>query len=247
MNPFSSERSADVRIWASLVTIYVVWGSTFAAIDLAVRTVPPFLAMSMRHLVAGALLLAWGLYRTPGEQMAGARSWLPRSSAAPSSWAATARSRGPSSASPPASPRSSSRPSRCGSCCFAACSGSGSGARRRCGSRSASRASPCCCVDRRGGGDDRADRRDASWRSSPPRSAWASGSFASTRGTRALPKAPDHRRGPRVQLAGRRCSRAWSPALLGGRGLGRCDAAAVSGESVGGARLPGRRRLADRR
>jgi drug/metabolite transporter (DMT)-like permease len=49
--------------WAALATIYVAWGSTFLAIALAVRTLPPFLAMSIRHIVAGALLLAWGYLR----------------------------------------------------------------------------------------------------------------------------------------------------------------------------------------
>jgi drug/metabolite transporter (DMT)-like permease len=56
-------RPADARTWGALLTIYVVWGSTFAAIDLAVRTIPPFLTMATRHLVAGALLLAWALWR----------------------------------------------------------------------------------------------------------------------------------------------------------------------------------------
>ena len=58
-----------MRVWGALATIYVVWGSTFAAIELAVRTLPPFLAMSARHLVAGALLLAWGLARGPRERI----------------------------------------------------------------------------------------------------------------------------------------------------------------------------------
>jgi drug/metabolite transporter (DMT)-like permease len=58
-----------VKVWGALATIYVVWGSTFAAIELAVRTIPPFLTMSVRHLIAGALLLAWGLARSPGERI----------------------------------------------------------------------------------------------------------------------------------------------------------------------------------
>ncbi len=60
-----------MRVWVALATIYVVWGSTFAGIELAVRTLPPFLAMSARHLVAGALLLAWGLARGPRERIGG--------------------------------------------------------------------------------------------------------------------------------------------------------------------------------
>jgi drug/metabolite transporter (DMT)-like permease len=56
-------REVDARVWGALFTIYVVWGSTFAAIELAVRTIPPFLTMASRHLVAGTILLAWGLAR----------------------------------------------------------------------------------------------------------------------------------------------------------------------------------------
>ena len=45
------------------MTIYIVWGSTFVALALVVRDLPPFLAMAIRHLIAGALLLAWALPR----------------------------------------------------------------------------------------------------------------------------------------------------------------------------------------
>lgn len=58
-----------MRIWGALAIVYVVWGSTFAAIELAVRTIPPSLAMSMRHVFAGAVLLAWGLARGPREKI----------------------------------------------------------------------------------------------------------------------------------------------------------------------------------
>jgi drug/metabolite transporter (DMT)-like permease len=52
-----------VRVWLALATVYVVWGSTFIALAIAVRDLPPFLSMAMRHLVAGALLLAIALPR----------------------------------------------------------------------------------------------------------------------------------------------------------------------------------------
>jgi drug/metabolite transporter (DMT)-like permease len=51
------------RIWLALATIYLAWGSTFVALAIVVRDFPPFLAMSARHLVAGALLLAYALPR----------------------------------------------------------------------------------------------------------------------------------------------------------------------------------------
>ena len=52
-----------VRVWLALGTIYLVWGSTFIALAIAVRDLPPFLAMALRHLLAGAILLAIALPR----------------------------------------------------------------------------------------------------------------------------------------------------------------------------------------
>ena len=51
------------RVWLALVTIYLVWGSTFIALAITVRDLPPLLSMAIRHLIAGALLLAWALPR----------------------------------------------------------------------------------------------------------------------------------------------------------------------------------------
>ena len=42
--------------WAALVVVYFMWGSTFTAIQVAVREVPPFLMAGSRFLVAGAIL-----------------------------------------------------------------------------------------------------------------------------------------------------------------------------------------------
>jgi hypothetical protein len=38
-----------VRVWLALATVYVVWGSTFIALAIVIRDLPPFLAMSARH------------------------------------------------------------------------------------------------------------------------------------------------------------------------------------------------------
>jgi drug/metabolite transporter (DMT)-like permease len=56
------------RVWLALVTVYVVWGSTFIALAIAVRDLPPLIAMSARHLVAGAILLAVALPRGDRER-----------------------------------------------------------------------------------------------------------------------------------------------------------------------------------
>jgi len=53
----------DARIWLALITVYVVWGSTFIALAIAVRDLPPLLSMALRHVVAGAALLAFALPR----------------------------------------------------------------------------------------------------------------------------------------------------------------------------------------
>jgi drug/metabolite transporter (DMT)-like permease len=52
-----------VRVWLALATVYVVWGSTFIALAIAVRDLPPLLAMASRHIVAGSVLLAFSLPR----------------------------------------------------------------------------------------------------------------------------------------------------------------------------------------
>jgi drug/metabolite transporter (DMT)-like permease len=72
-----------VRVWLALVTVYVVWGSTFIALAIVIRDLPPFLAMSVRHLVAGGVLLAVALRAAIGPGIASAvRRSLPRSSSA---------------------------------------------------------------------------------------------------------------------------------------------------------------------
>ena len=58
----------DARVWLALVTVYVAWGSTFIALAIAVRDLPPLLAVSIRHLAAGAVLLAFALPRDNGEE-----------------------------------------------------------------------------------------------------------------------------------------------------------------------------------
>ena len=41
------------QVWLALVTIYIVWGSTFIALAIVVRDLPPFLSMALRHLDRG--------------------------------------------------------------------------------------------------------------------------------------------------------------------------------------------------
>jgi drug/metabolite transporter (DMT)-like permease len=55
--------TSTARIWAALLALYVVWGSTYLAIRVAVDTLPPFLMAGVRHLVAGIVLYAFAIRR----------------------------------------------------------------------------------------------------------------------------------------------------------------------------------------
>lgn len=61
-----TERQATgVRLWLAMAVIYVVWGSTYFGIAIAIETVPPFFMAAARFAIAGAVLLAWDLIRSP--------------------------------------------------------------------------------------------------------------------------------------------------------------------------------------
>jgi len=50
-------------IWLGLLVLYVVWGSTYLGIAIAVETIPPFLMAAIRFVIAGTVLMAWSLVR----------------------------------------------------------------------------------------------------------------------------------------------------------------------------------------
>ena len=56
-----SSRSSPSRtaLTVAFATIYIVWGSTYLGIRLAVDTLPPFLMAGARFLVAGGLMVGW--------------------------------------------------------------------------------------------------------------------------------------------------------------------------------------------
>jgi drug/metabolite transporter (DMT)-like permease len=62
--------------WKTLLAfgiIYFVWGSTFLAIRVGVREVPPLILAAMRFLVAGVVLYGWMMAR--GERSPSGREW----------------------------------------------------------------------------------------------------------------------------------------------------------------------------
>jgi drug/metabolite transporter (DMT)-like permease len=69
----------SLKTWAGLLTIYVVWGSTYLAIRVMVETIPPLLGAGLRFLIAGALMVVvlaavrgWRAVRPTRAQLAGA-------------------------------------------------------------------------------------------------------------------------------------------------------------------------------
>ncbi|MBP2708485.1 EamA family transporter [Microbispora sp. RL4-1S] len=46
----------DIRVWTALATVYVVWGSTYLGIKVAVETLPPLIGAGLRFVAAAALL-----------------------------------------------------------------------------------------------------------------------------------------------------------------------------------------------
>ncbi len=61
------------KVFLAFAIIYLVWGSTFLAIRVGVREVPPFLLAGMRFLVAGIVLYGW--MRARGTASPTAREW----------------------------------------------------------------------------------------------------------------------------------------------------------------------------
>ena len=58
----------------SFAAIYLIWGSTYLAIRVAVETLPPFTMAGVRFMVAGGILFSWLAFK--GRARATARQWL---------------------------------------------------------------------------------------------------------------------------------------------------------------------------
>jgi drug/metabolite transporter (DMT)-like permease len=65
--PTSHARAASRgRLWLGLLVLYIVWGSTYLGIAVAVETIPPFLMAAIRFAMAGLVLLTWSVVRARG-------------------------------------------------------------------------------------------------------------------------------------------------------------------------------------
>ena len=200
-----SAPTRGAQIWLGMLVLYLVWGSTYLGIAIAVDTIPPFLMAATRFLLAGLILLTWSIAR----ERSVVRGRRPDASCA------TAPSSGRCcSAAGWASSPSASRPSRRAS---RPCSS------RRCRSGSPSSAASSSASDCRAWRSSGSSSASSVSRSSPrPTILGGTGALDPAR-SRRCPALPD-RLGDRlaVRLAsGRRCrhGRSWRPACrcsLGG-------------------------------
>jgi drug/metabolite transporter (DMT)-like permease len=55
----NSSNPGPLAIWGAMITVYIVWGSTYLAIKFAIDTMPPFLMAGVRFIIAGAVLYIW--------------------------------------------------------------------------------------------------------------------------------------------------------------------------------------------
>jgi drug/metabolite transporter (DMT)-like permease len=62
------------KIWIALLTLYIVWGSTYLGIKVAIETIPPFFHAGIRFLVSGIILVTW--QHTAGQQMPTRKQWV---------------------------------------------------------------------------------------------------------------------------------------------------------------------------
>src|SRR5215203_4204242 len=58
-----SPAASRVKLLLAFAAIYVLWGSTYLAIRLAIDTVPPFLMAGGRFLIAGGILFVWSAWQ----------------------------------------------------------------------------------------------------------------------------------------------------------------------------------------
>src|ERR1700679_1617303 len=69
----STLKGFDIRVILAFFAIYVLWGTTFLAIRIAVEEVPPLFAAGCRFFVAGVVL--YGFMRVKGQPGPSAKQW----------------------------------------------------------------------------------------------------------------------------------------------------------------------------
>ncbi len=62
------------QLWIAFAALYIIWGSTYLSIKIAIETMPPFLMATTRFLLAGAILYAYA--RLKGEAQPTKKHWI---------------------------------------------------------------------------------------------------------------------------------------------------------------------------
>jgi drug/metabolite transporter (DMT)-like permease len=77
--PASEKAASSGAIWGSLWIVYIVWGSTYLGIAIAIESMPPSLSLGLRFLVAGTAMATfvgirhgWSSLHVTGRQAASA-------------------------------------------------------------------------------------------------------------------------------------------------------------------------------
>src|SRR5580700_2536712 len=73
VSPAKQKSGFDVRVMLAFAAIYVLWGSTYLAIRIAVQQVPPLFAAGARFFLAGTLLYA--VMRLCGRRRPAGKEW----------------------------------------------------------------------------------------------------------------------------------------------------------------------------
>src|SRR5882757_11248946 len=68
-----ADNRLDPRVVLAFLAIYILWGTTFLAIRIAVHEVPPLFAAGVRMFVAGTVLFGWT--RLKGAAWPTAQQW----------------------------------------------------------------------------------------------------------------------------------------------------------------------------
>src|SRR5271166_1397924 len=71
--PFTHTARLHALTLLAFAVVYILWGSTYLAIAVAVQSIPPFLLIGVRSLAAGAILFGFADVRNPGKPPA--RAW----------------------------------------------------------------------------------------------------------------------------------------------------------------------------
>src|SRR5215213_5846947 len=63
----TTPRPSRLLIVLAFAAVYLIWGSTYIAIRLAIETLPGFLMAATRFLIAGGILFTWAILK--GEKL----------------------------------------------------------------------------------------------------------------------------------------------------------------------------------